>query len=132
MIHITEKRDQILKYISEYVLDPLVCQELGEPLLFRAGDLFGFYEDEHKDVKAFFCLSIKAQKAFLRYVYVRPNERGNGIFNSLIQEAESICKEADIARISATATNSALPLYLKKGYSVKKSYINYHNIQKEL
>lgn len=132
MIYTTEKRDQILKHISEYVLDPVVCRELGEPLLFKVGDVFGFYEDEQKDVKAFFCVSIKAERAFLRYVYVRPNERGNGIFGRLIEEVESLCKEAGISQITATSTNTALPLYLKKGYSIKKSHVNYHNIQKQL
>lgn len=114
------------------MLDPLVYQELGEPLLVRPGDVFGFYRDVAITTKGFFCVNLKNGKAFLRYVYVHSGERGNGIFSKLMTEVERFCKEAKANEITAVSTNVALPLYLKKGYSVKKSHVNYHNIQKQL
>ena len=88
-------------------------------MLLRTGDLFGFYEDDQKDVKAFFCVSIKSKKARLRYVYVRPNERGKGLFKGLIEAIEDICMEAGVVYITATSTNLALPLYLKNAIRLK-------------
>jgi GNAT superfamily N-acetyltransferase len=131
MVYITESKRKILKSLSEYLLDTLVFAELGEPLLMRDGDVFGFYEsDESSDVKGFFCLNVKSGKAFLRYVYVRPDERGKGIFRELLEKVEEICKESEVKTLEAVSTNSGLPLYLKSGFETKKSYVNYHKIQK--
>jgi len=137
MIYTTESKREILKGLSQFVLDPLVYAELGEPLLIRPGDVFGFYDrrdsvEDDTETKAFFCVSLKSGKAFLRYVYVRPDKRGNGLFSKMLEKIEEICREAEAKEIAAVSTSSALPLYLKKGFVVKKSHVNYHNIKKEI
>ena len=135
MIHTTTSKQEAAKYLIDYLLDPLVVHELGEPILFRQNDVFGFYEgdlqSEPIQTKAFFCVSIN-DSAFLRYIYVNPIFRGQGLFNVLIKSVEDLCVEAGCSCIKAVATNSALPLYLAKGYKITKSYVNYHKIQKDL
>lgn len=117
--------------MTEYLLDPMVFAELGEPLLMRDGDVFGFYEgDEPNDVHGFFCLNIKNERAFLRYMYVRPDERGKGIFRHLLEKVEEVCKEAGVQLLEAVSTNIGLHIYLKNGFETKKSYVQYHKIQK--
>lgn len=131
MVYTTESKRKILKSLAEYLLDSLVFAELGEPILMRSGDVFGFYEgDEPNDVQGFFCLNIKNEKAFLRYVYVRPNERGRGVSRRLLEKIEEVCMEAGVKLLEAVSTNVGLPIYLKNGFETKKSYVNYHKIQK--
>lgn len=114
--------DEVVAALADFVMRPEVHRELGEGLTFFDGDRFVVMDDGLRCI-AFACLS-KANK--IRYVYVRPELRGQGLFGVLMDSVEQM---AD-GRITATATDMALRLYLRRGFVVTKSWKKYHNITK--
>lgn len=137
MIHTSGSKNEVINLIGDYLLDQDVFKELGEPILMRDKDIFGVYEsldaslfERGKKSIAFFCVNMSSRKAVLRYVYVHPSFRGQGVFGEMLSFIEGLCKEAGCEEIQAVSTNMALRLYLKNGYEAVKNFTNYHKIKK--
>jgi hypothetical protein len=74
----------------------------------------------------------KNKRAFLNNVYVPYEKRGTGIFNSLYKKAETYCYDNFVEKIECVSTEKALPIYINKGFEMKKSFVNYFKLIKNL
>lgn len=131
MIHSTTKQNNVVNNLSDYVINRDVFKELGEPILFDKGDIWFFYKKQ-KQAVGFCCVLPQKTSMKLKYIYVHPDHRKNGIFKELMNVAEEDAKEKGFDKITAVATNQAYPLYKKRGYETSKSWTNYHNVFKTL
>lgn len=131
MIHSTNKELNVVNNLKDYVINREVFKELGEPILFDEGDIWFFYKNG-KDVVGFCCVLPQKSSMRLKYIYVHPDHRKNGIFKTLMDVAEEETKEKGFDKITAVATNQAYPLYQKRGYETTKSWTNYHNVFKSI
>lgn len=131
MVSILTNKTKVIAAISDYLLSREVFKELGEPILFDEGDRF-FCKIVEKKCIGFACLNVVGDKATLKYFYVAPEHRGNGIFSELYQEVENMAIGLGAKTMKAVSTNAGLPAYQKRGFEITKSWVNYHNIQKTL
>lgn len=131
MITTTNKKDEIVTSLFDYILDKEVFTELGEPLLYDDKILF-FLKKEGVKTIGFAAIEQKDKTAILKYFYVTPSKRKTGVFSELYAALEKHCLESKAQVIKAVSTNMALEAYKSKGFVVTKSWINYHNIQKQL
>lgn len=121
---ITNKKE-VSDELKEFSISRKVISELGEPIIFDRGDVFCVLKENEK------CIAfgaINAKKNFLKYMYVRESHRGKGLFKEVYLELEKLCSD----KIKTVSTNNALPIYQKYGFTITKSYVNYHNLIKEL
>lgn len=71
--------------------------------------------------------SVEAQ---IRYMAVDTGHRGKGIGKMMIQELESLAKDAGVKTIVLQARENALEFYLACGYiKVKETFLLYNDIQ---
>lgn len=114
--------------LMPFLMSRQMTSELGEHPIWQGGDFY-FFADKDGSAIAFACLSASGR---LKYVYTHPDHRRQGCFTLLVGAAEVHAKSAGLRRIVATATDMALPYYLRRGYTVTRGWKKYHNITKEL
>lgn len=131
MVYQLKNKKDVIKHLSNFILSEKVFKELGEPIIYNKGDVF--WVKIHKGVTVgFACVSFKQSSARLKYIYVSDEHRGNSFFSEMYKEVESFCIDLKFERITAVATNQALPIYQKYGFEISKSWKNYHNIFKTI
>jgi len=128
MIQESQHQPIIANLLKDYTFDSTVFKELGEPLIYHEGIKFLFWIENSK-VLSFIGYSEKNRKCKLRYAYTHPDHRNKGHFSKLIEEMEEFTY---CGTVEATATKSALHIYLKRGYIVTKEFKNYAKIKKSL
>jgi len=128
MISILTERKQVSEAICQFTTSRKVLKELGEPIIFDDGDRF-FIKQIQGQTVAFAALS---GKGFLKYVYVKTSNRGQGLFLELYKSVEEMAKALEIKEITAVSTLQGLPLYQKNGFEITKSFTNYHKIKKTI
>lgn len=131
MILRVEERYEMIEQLVDFIASREIYSELGEPILFDEGDVF-FICKHGTYVHGFAAINKRKGHCFLKYMYVIPEKRGNGIFNQLYKEIEAYANKIECGCIKAVSTNMGLPIYLKNGFIIDKGFKNYHKISKQL
>lgn len=133
MIKTINSKSEIILSLKHYLLDRGVFKALGEPILYDEGDVFVLKEKEKYGVAGFAAYNISDKNVCrLKYMYVDPSFRKSGFFSELYKAVEDQAKLSGANKITATSTDLALGLYINKGFSILKSWKNYHNISKSI
>lgn len=130
MIQHTSNTETISNKLKSFATSVSVYKELGEPILCHPGIEFMFWQDK-SEVLSFVGYQTKRDHVFLRYAYTATKSRNQGYFSLLLEEMEESIPKG-IKTIKAVATDSALSIYLKRGYTVSKSYTKFHKIEKKI
>lgn len=128
MISILTSKESICAKVGLFALSRDVYKDLGEPILFDEGDRF-FVHEENGVINGFAAMS---EKGFLKYFYILPEYRGNGVFSKIFSTVEDWAVSQGIKTIKAVSTIAGLEIYQKKGFVITHSYTNYHKIEKQL
>lgn len=109
----------VLSRLNTIAIDGDVIKELGEPLIFRYGQVWIFYYIG-KVMQGF----ITYEDNKIIYAYVKPKFRRRGILTILYSKIPSQTWQV-------VASNSALPFFQKHGFKIIKSYTNCHKLTNE-
>lgn len=121
-------RTHVIAMLMPWMMSKDMRDELGEHPVWDNGDAY-FFIVEGGSAVSFICLSCAGR---LKYAYTDKSHRGRGCFSMLMQVMEGEANRSGHKRLTATATNAALPHYIKRGWVVTKSWKKYHNITKQL
>lgn len=127
-IRMADNKLDVISGLMPFLMSKQMTNELGEHPTWQDRDFY-FFAERRGSAIAFACLSAGGR---LKYVYTHPAHRRQGCFTLLVDAAEAHAKRDGMRRIVATATDMALPYYLRRGYEVTKGWKKYHNITKEL
>lgn len=120
--------NDVLMWMTPWLMLKDMRDELGEHPVWENGDTYFFIANDETPV-SFACLSCGGK---LKYAYTDSSMRGRGYFSTLMQVMEEYALSIGHKRITATATDAALPLYIKRGWTATKNWKKYHNIAKQL
>jgi GNAT superfamily N-acetyltransferase len=130
----------MIKAIGIFIVDENVFKELGEPILYK--DDMSVIVALNKVRSSVFNYDTpigfigyypKGDNVVLNYLYVIPSMRGRGVASKLINAFEEDLKQfEDLEEVRLTATDSAMPMYVNKGYELVKSYVKFHKMKKTL
>lgn len=101
-------------------IDPVFIKEMGEPIIFTKNQvwLFAYYgAGSDKELVGF----ITFGGGVFLYAYTMPNHRNKGVFMELFKQVPSSIKKV-------VASNMALPIFLKLGFTIVKSYKICHKL----
>lgn len=108
----------IVQELNTLILNPEFIKEMGEPLICRMGQFWNFaYID--KTMVGFMVYDLGS----ILYAYTKKEYRNKGVFNELFNEVPAYVTKV-------VASNISLPIFLKKGFTVVKSYKICHKLKR--
>lgn len=112
-----DKFDDIVNNIKDVCFSNEFISEMGEPIVYNEKQkwLFGYI-----GVKWASFICYEGNK--IKYMYTRPEFRGNGYMYSLYDNIPN-------RKWKVVASNMSYSLFLKKGFSVVKNFKNCHKLE---
>lgn len=108
----------IVQELGTLILNPEFIKEMGEPLKYERGQFWSIaYID--KVLAGFIVYNLGT----ILYAYTKKEYRNKGIFNELFKEVPNYVTKV-------VASNMSLPIFIKKGFKITKSYKICHKLQR--
>lgn len=123
---ILTEQSEVIKCIAPLAMSKQVFKELAEPLLYEDGDIW-WCDIFCRETVSFCCINIDGR---LKYLYTKPELRGNGMASKMLKDADIFCQVNNINELRAVCPKSALDFYLNRGWVINRSFTNYFKIQK--
>lgn len=116
---------EIISCLAPFSMSKAVFSELGEPVLYIPTAIYYLCKNGEYTV----AFAAVEDGRLLRYLYVSSDYRRQGIASAIVKNVHSDFKGRIL---NCTATNSAIDFYIKNGWLLKKSFINYHQLTIQL
>jgi len=108
----------IVQELGTLILNPEFIKEMGEPLKY---DRSQFWQIAYVD--KIFAGFIVYNLGTILYAYTKKEYRNQGIFNKLFNTVPNCVT-------NVVASNMSLPIFLNKGFKLKKSYTTCHKLMR--
>lgn len=108
----------VVQELGTLILNPEFIKEMGEPLKYDRGQ---FWQIAYVD--KVFAGFIVYNLGTILYAYTKKEHRNQGVFNELFSNVPSYVTKV-------VASNLSLPIFLKKGFKLIKSYKICHKLMR--
>jgi N-acetylglutamate synthase-like GNAT family acetyltransferase len=129
---ISGSNPDIYKYVGPFAMNKAVIDEFqGYPIL-NHDEMIWFIVLDKKKVLAFAAIQPNKEVAEFTNAYIIVSERDKGIYKNLYEARLNWCLAAKIKKIKALCTNESISFYRDQGFTVIKSFVKWHKIEKKI
>lgn len=133
MTIISGSNPDVYKFVGPFAMNKSVVAEFeGYPLL-NNDRMTWFIIIENDQVLGFAAIDLQGDIAEFTNAYIIPEKRDKGLYQELYNERMNFCKTTGIIKkVKAICSNDSIEFYRQHGFTVVKSYVKWHKIEKTL